>query len=674
MILVGGNSPVQGFTGRARAASLALGDQIMLWMPSASGENAIKGVNIVRLPNWRADQDTTSYLRDISSTVSKWSTIPNAIYQLGNEPDLEAGHMGERIGEFAAALRAVLPWARVGNPPLSVANSAHVNADGCDAVLMHSYFERQFPATAQTEQFGLSYMAGMRIANGRPVYVTEFNAVQTGTALDWNDRNQQVARWIDAAEVNGVAGVCLFIFDASPDWSSFDVGPEAAVDITMRRAVLPPAPPQPPIPPLPPEPPVVVQRYSRDYDPRGYRPLDPRWLSFIRQHNAAEADAIFHTYDEACRIIGYDANAAVAQGCVECTAFTSQRWRNAHAAAGIGIYGDGTPDVIWGPAPHGDVLTGVRAQAELLGDYYCGGKEPWGILAAHRFGGMNLGKTSLRQMDGVWAADTGYSAAIVQYLADVLGGAIIETPTFVSGEQVVAEAMKDLGHDTFLDEGVTVPSYYRCEEAVEVWEERCGLGRLRYNDALEDAYSGPLNTTFPAPVGARVFFEGPGWSVYGHVGTAMADGGVISALSVVKISYGWQSLAAGCIGWRYAPGVGPGDATPKYRKMRVATVGDGFNAAELKRIHFGTDKPTATMQKNFPYNPDFGIEQAFAALLNGTFNYGDQDFRGLSISPGQCISKEEFDGGTPGRSVRYYQNGKITALKQADGQYTFRWN
>jgi hypothetical protein len=103
-------------------------------------------------------------------------------------------------------------------------------------------------------------------------------------------------------------------------------------------------------------------------------------------------------------------------------------------------------------------------------------------------------------------------------------------------------------------------------------------------------------------------------------------------------------------------------------------VGDGFNAAELKRIHFGTDKPTATMQKNFPYNPDFGIEQAFAALLNGTFNYGDQDFRGLSISPGQCISKEEFDGGTPGRSVRYYQNGKITALKQADGQYTFRWN
>src|SRR3954452_20987149 len=70
MILVGGNSPVQGFTGRARAASLALGDQIMLWMPSASGENAIKGVNIVRLPNWGANQDTISYLHDISSTVS----------------------------------------------------------------------------------------------------------------------------------------------------------------------------------------------------------------------------------------------------------------------------------------------------------------------------------------------------------------------------------------------------------------------------------------------------------------------------------------------------------------------------------------------------------------------------------------------------------------------------
>jgi hypothetical protein len=106
----------------------------------------------------------------------------------------------------------------------------------------------------------------------------------------------------------------------------------------------------------------------------------------------------------------------------------------------------------------------------------------------------------------------------------------------------------------------------------------------------------------------------------------------------------------------------------------VASMGDGFAPAELQRIWFGTPKPSATMQKNFPYEEGHGITTAFGQLLNGTFNYGDQDFRGLSISPGQCLSKEEFDPGTPGRSVRYYVNGKITALKQADGTYTFRWN
>lgn len=101
-------------------------------------------------------------------------------------------------------------------------------------------------------------------------------------------------------------------------------------------------------------------------------------------------------------------------------------------------------------------------------------------------------------------------------------------------------------------------------------------------------------------------------------------------------------------------------------------VGDGFNDDEVQRLWYGTATPNATAKKNFPYNGGFGVEQSYAALLNGTFKQGVQDYTGLSICLGQCISKEEFDPGTPGRSVRYFASGKITAIKNADGSYSFK--
>src|SRR5215472_6881924 len=127
--------------------------------------------------------------------------------------------------------------------------------------------------------------------------------------------------------------------------------------------------------------------YQPSYDPRGYLPLDARWLPCIRAYNPDEADAICATYDESCAVIGYDSNAAIAQGCVETGYFTSDRWHNSHNAAGIGIYSDGTPDIIWGEPPHGDVETGIHAQLDLLTDYYTDGSEPYGTLAPHGFGG-----------------------------------------------------------------------------------------------------------------------------------------------------------------------------------------------------------------------------------------------------------------------------------------------
>ena len=72
-------------------------------------------------------------------------------------------------------------------------------------------------------------------------------------------------------------------------------------------------------------------------------------------------------------------------------------------------------------------------------------------------------------------------------------------------------------------------------------------GTVRYSTALADAYSGPLYRG-RAPAGALVFFDAS-WSYAGHVGIAMGDGTMISALSngVVRTTYEGSS---GYMGWR----------------------------------------------------------------------------------------------------------------------------
>jgi hypothetical protein len=682
MILIGGNSPVQGFTSRARSTVYQMAPGVMLWNASAGPQDALYGpmggwVHLVRCDNWGASETAHDYAARIAPTINRWLPVPNVAFVLGNEPDLEAGHNGGRIAEMADTIHLMNPGIKIGNPPLSVEKTSAMIADHCDLVCCHAYFERQHPEDRGNPQFGASYVYAMNIAGTRPVYVTEMNVVQTNCPIDWRDRNKQIADWTLMASNAGVAGVAYFILDASPDWASFDVGPEAMLDILAHLNVIPPLPvpvppPEPPLPPPapvpvpPPSPPVSVA-YTRDFDPRAYAPLSAAWLPYITTHNPGEAAAICVAYDQACLQIGYDPNCAIAQGCVETEVFTSPRWKASHNAAGIGIYADGTPDVQFDT-----VDRGIKAQAELLSDYYCGGIEPWGVLKQFGFGGMNLHKTKLSDMDGVWAADVNYSKAIVGYLTGVIGTPSPLAP-LVSGVDVVAQAMKDLGRDTFLDEGVIIPSYYRCEEAVEVWEERCGLPRFRYPDAQTDADSGPLFPGF-APIGARVFFKGTGWSVYGHVGISLGDGRTISALTVVSINDGWQHPDVGYIGWRYGLGVGSSatPVTPRYKQQRRPMVGDGFNDAEVQRLWYGTNTPSTAQKKKFPYNSDFGIEQSYAQLMNGTFNQGAQDYRGLSICLGQCISAEEEDAGTPGRSVRYFSAGKITAIKNVDSTYSFK--
>lgn len=421
-MLIGGHAPTQGWTDRARQASQIFGDQIILWLPSETPQDALQHpgcVHLVRLDNWTVDITPAQYVANVTPQVTRWQSVAPLIFVLGNEPDIEAGHNGEQIARYAAAMKAAFPGILIGNPPLSVERSSLVNAKGCDVVLMHSYFERQHPESMTDRMFGRSYRYGLIEGAWRPVYVTEFNVVQENCPIDWPDRNKQAAAWLDQAEVDGVAGVCFFILDGQGEWASFDVGPEAAADILAHRAVRPaPAPPPAPTPnPGPPAPTPRTEAYTRDYDPRHHSCLDSRWEPFIAQHNPEEGDLICACYDQACEAIGYDANAAIAQGCVETAVFTSSRWRNARNAAGIGIYADSTPDVQFG-----SIERGIHAQIELLSDYYGTGMEPWGVLKEFGFGGMRLNKATLRGLDGVWAEDESYSQAIVGYLNQVLGG------------------------------------------------------------------------------------------------------------------------------------------------------------------------------------------------------------------------------------------------------------
>lgn len=645
---------------------------------------------IVRLPTPAVWENPATWIARVSPIIQQWAVRPGVLYQLGNEVDILDGSdvrfaawkpvdWLQAAPRFVASLRAAHPGILLGSTPLSVTATAQITPEYCalwDAVCVHSYADWQHPETVTNPNLGQSYRHALAVADGRAVYVTEAG-VSNFAGGDWHARNALLAAWMRQADADGVRGACLFVADASPDWASFDIGPEAATDI---KALLtppsppPPAPPPPIVPPAPPTPPTGA--YTRASDPRGYRALDPRWRPFIAAHNPDEADAICTAYEEGCRAIGYDANCAIAQGCVECTIFTSDRWRNAHASAGIGIYADGTPDVIWGAAPHGDARTGILAQCELLSDYYGDGREPWGILAPHGFGGMTLRKTRLDQMDGVWAADTTYSAAIVGYLNRVMGGQPapaptpppIVTPTWVTGDTIIAAWTPDIGKDTFIDEGVSVPSYYRCEEAVEVMEERCGLSRLRYPDANADMDSSPLNQGI-APIGARVFFRGPGWSQYGHVGHAYdSSGKTISALTVVTIKDGWQNPAVGYQGWRYAPGVGPGSGpapVPAPAPVPTPPAPDGYSHPEVLRMWFGGKSDAEKSDPRFAFHDGWGIETAYDAALNGRH----PQFPGTPYVLGEVLSDEEGDPGTPGRSIRYYSNGKISAYREPDGSY-----
>ncbi len=95
-----------------------------------------------------------------------------------------------------------------------------------------------------------------------------------------------------------------------------------------------------------------------------------------------------------------------------------------------------------------------------------------------------------------------------------------------------------------------LPWAFWCEKFVGDVADNAGVGHYRYATAIADAYSGPLYRG-RAPAGSLVFFD-QSWNYAGHVGIAMGDGTMISALSsgVVRTAY---EGSGGYLGWRPFP-------------------------------------------------------------------------------------------------------------------------
>lgn len=650
----GFNSPTQGYTDRARQAAEVFGPEVMLWLPSAGPQDAVRYpacVQIVRCPNWAVGQSPVAYAESIAALVVRWrSALPGATFQLGNEPDIEAGHHGEEIEQYAAAVHATFPGIAVGNPPLSVEQSLRVRAEGCEVVLMHSYFERQHPESMADGLFGRSYLYGTQIAAGRPVYVTECNVVQTNCPIDWPDRNAQAARWLDQMEADGVAGACFFLLDGQNEWASFDVGPEAAAEILARRGPTPvPVPPPPPPPPSP----FPANGYRRDAAPRSTAdaPLSPNWLPAIQVFNAADAPAIVAAYADTARAIGYDPNLEIAQGWVETGGFDSPRWRLARNAAGIGIYANSTPDVQFGT-----IERGIEAQADLLNDYFGDAVDHWGVLREFGFGfDRPLGKTKLSEMDGVWAADSGYSAAIVA-VANKIVGTLPRPTSGVTGDDIAAEALSQLGqvrsggYDTHNGDH---PWYLWCQSFVERVHEHRGITGPFYTSAytcgLAMVAQGRMRHDRPRR-GGVLFFDLTFWSDGGHTMIALGDGTAIGTTGAgIAIGPDWTDRP-GYMGWAYRPGVNESIA----EEIDVHTDGK-FDDGRVKRLWDGP-KTRAASRAIGGYDGNRGIDARWMGELKA----------GRPL--GYATSKEERDAAT-GVVIRYFSSGFI-CWYPADGSTT----
>ncbi len=136
------------------------------------------------------------------------------------------------------------------------------------------------------------------------------------------------------------------------------------------------------------------------------------------------------------------------------------------------------------------------------------------------------------------SGSSGYTAPVRTSGGSIAGG---------GSNAIVSVAMRYLGA---YRQPSGLPWSFWCEKFVGDVAQQAGVGHYRYATALADAYAGPLYHT-RAPAGALVFFD-TSWNYAGHVGIAMGDGTMVSALSngIVRTAY---EGSGGYLGWRPFP-------------------------------------------------------------------------------------------------------------------------
>lgn len=170
---------------------------------------------------------------------------------------------------------------------------------------------------------------------------------------------------------------------------------------------------------------------------------------------------------------------------------------------------------------------------------------------------------------------------------DLAGLRLLDDPG-IGGNPAVARATLRHFGEFYRPDGV--PWVGWCEMFVGNVLAEAGIPHPRYASAILDALSGPLYRG-RAPAGSVVYFDQQA-NPYGHVGVALGDGTMVSALGggVVRTGYeGWVSY----LGWRPYGTTAPAEAPIRITVYDTTTPDD---APVTVQAYAATPPNDATLQ------------------------------------------------------------------------------
>lgn len=707
MTKIGIHAPVQGATQRFKQTAEALDASAFLWLSAEGPQDAVPyphALHVLRIHNWNRDEDARAYVESQRARIVAWRGTPNLVIQVGNEPDLEAGHDGERFPEIASVLRDVFPGIALANPPLSVEATARLRPEciaAADYVACHSYIDWLHPETAAMERFGQSYRLTLRAASGKPVIVTEVG-VSNFDGVNWPGRNDLLSRWLTQADTDGIHAAMLYIADSlNTEWQFFDIGPEAAAAI--RGGVVAPTP-EPDRPSPQPEPamtygfapvdesqyrgmvqggslPGMVSPFLAQYqivtDAARQANLDVRALlawtrsenhqatdiseSLLVAHNAAgmkwvgQSRALYLTQEDDGRWYAANgqraplapANEGSAPYCVFATWTDFWLTLADNINYVLGVAGGDLNRAAWyytlgglglAHADAGERHVKARYYEQYARDYPAGNTQ---APRRYRFV-YPVDAPIIQGSDGTYS-HAGSKPRSVFYALDFAPLPLFSPIRCVADGTVIYNGFN---HPLEGQTGHTI-----CVEHADGYESRyCHLSTYPVQVG-EDVRQGQIIASSGAP--DYPYDEANGFGHGAHLHFSISHNG-----HWVRCE---ELMAAGEMGPWEEQEEQPQEGTP---------VGDGFNRDEAMRLFYGTATAAQKKTKRFRWYEGQGMSEEYLALAAGTSDL----LPGRVYVLGEPITDVEYDPGTPGRSVRYYRSGKLTANKEADGSYKITLN